>query len=91
MNPVGLGFLDRPRVAEQVRLAQKAEALGYDSMHRDPEKARFDAKRLVTRYLGQQPHFAKALDYPADGLAATQAVMGGSRPVRAGSRRRPVS
>ena len=34
------------------------------SMDRDPEKARFDAKRLVTQYLGQQPHFAKALDYP---------------------------
>lgn len=50
------------------------------SMDRDPEKARFDAKRLVTQYLGQQPHFAKALDYPADGLAEIQAVMGGWPP-----------
>ena len=50
------------------------------SMHRDPEKARFDAKRLVTQYLGQQPHFAKALDYPADGLAEIQVVMGGWPP-----------
>ena len=58
------------------------------SMDRDPEKARFAAKRLVTQYLGQQPHFAKALDYPADGLAEIKAVMGGGRPVRAGSRTR---
>ena len=50
------------------------------SMDRDPEKARFDAKRLVTQYLGQQPHFAKALDYPADGLAEIRAVMGGWPP-----------
>ena len=50
------------------------------SMDRDPEKARFDAKRLVTQYLGQQPHFAKALDYPADGLAEIKAVMGGWPP-----------
>ena len=32
MNPIGFGFLDRPGVAEQVRLAKKAEALGYDSL-----------------------------------------------------------
>ena len=32
MSPIGFGFLDRPGVAEQVRLAQKAEALGYDSL-----------------------------------------------------------
>ena len=50
------------------------------SMDGDPEKARFDAKRLVTQYLGQQPHFAKALDYPADRLAELKAVMGGWPP-----------
>ena len=50
------------------------------SMDEDPEKARFDAKRLVTQYLGQQPHFAKALDYPADRLAEIKAVMGGWPP-----------
>ena len=32
MNPIGFGFLDRPGVGEQIRLAQKAEALGYDSL-----------------------------------------------------------
>ena len=32
MNKVGFGFLDRPPVREQLRLAQKAEALGYDSL-----------------------------------------------------------
>ena len=32
MKPIGFGFLDRPGVAEQVRLARKAEALGYDSL-----------------------------------------------------------
>ena len=50
------------------------------SMDRDREKARFDAKRLVTQYLGQQPHFAKALDYPAEQLAEIRAVMGGWPP-----------
>ena len=32
MKPIGFGFLDRPGVAEQVRLARKAEGLGYDSL-----------------------------------------------------------
>jgi 5,10-methylenetetrahydromethanopterin reductase len=50
------------------------------SMDADPEKARFDAKRLVTQYLGQQPHFAKALQYPDDALAEIIAVMGGWPP-----------
>ena len=50
------------------------------SMHADPEKARFDAKRLVTQYLGQQPHFAKALSYPEDELAEIKSVMGGWPP-----------
>lgn len=50
------------------------------SMDADPEKARFDAKRLVTQYLGQQPHFAKALRYPDDALAEIIAVMGGWPP-----------
>ena len=50
------------------------------SMDADPEKARFDAKRLVTQYLGQQPHFAKALDYPDDELAEIKSVMGGWPP-----------
>ena len=53
------------------------------SMDANPEKARFDARRLVTQYLGQQPHFAKALDFPADRLAEIRAVMGGWPP-RAG-------
>ncbi len=50
------------------------------SMHEDAETARFDAKRLVTQYLGQQPHFAKALAYPDDRLAEIKAVMGGWPP-----------
>lgn len=50
------------------------------SMDADPEKAFFDAKRLVTQYLGQQPHFAKALEYPEDRLAELKAVMGGWPP-----------
>ena len=50
------------------------------SMNADPEKARFDAKRLVTQYLGQQPHFAKALAYPEDRLAEIKSVMGGWPP-----------
>jgi len=50
------------------------------SMNADPEKAFFDAKRLVTQYLGQQPHFAKALDYPEDKLAELKSVMGGWPP-----------
>ena len=49
-------------------------------MNADREKARFDAKRLVTQYLGQQPHFAKALAYPEDGLAEIVAMMGGWPP-----------
>ena len=32
MSKVGFGFLDRPGVREQLRLAAKAEALGYDSL-----------------------------------------------------------
>ena len=39
-----------------------------------------DAKRLVTQYLGQQPHFAKALAYPDDELAEIKSVMGGWPP-----------
>ena len=54
------------------------------SMSADEEKARFDAKRLVTQYLGQQPHFAKALAYPEDALAEILAVMGGWPPRRGG-------
>ena len=50
------------------------------SMNADREKARFDAKRLVTQYLGQQPHFARALAYPEDRLAELVAVMGGWPP-----------
>jgi 5,10-methylenetetrahydromethanopterin reductase len=50
------------------------------SMDADPEKARFAAKRLVTQYLGQQPHFAKALAYPDDALAEIVSVMGGWPP-----------
>ncbi|MSO76349.1 MAG: LLM class flavin-dependent oxidoreductase [Alphaproteobacteria bacterium] len=50
------------------------------SMNADAERAFFDAKRLVTQYLGQQPHFAKALAYPDDKLAAVKAVMGGWPP-----------
>lgn len=50
------------------------------SMDADPEKARFDAKRLVTQYLGQQPHFAKALKFPEDLLAEIKRVMGGWPP-----------
>ena len=50
------------------------------SMNADPEKAFFDAKRLVTQYLGQQPHFAKALAYPDDKLAELKSVMGGWPP-----------
>ena len=50
------------------------------SMDADAEKARFDAKRLVTQYLGQQPHFAKALAYPEDRLTEIKSVMGGWPP-----------
>ena len=50
------------------------------SMDRDPEKARLDAKRLVTQYLGQQPHFAQALAYPEDALAEIISVIGGWPP-----------
>lgn len=32
MSKIGFGFLDRPSVAEQLRLAAKAEDLGYDSV-----------------------------------------------------------
>ena len=32
MTTLGFGFLDRPGVREQLRLAAKAEALGYDSL-----------------------------------------------------------
>ena len=32
MRRIGFGFLDRPSVPEQLRLARKAEALGYDSL-----------------------------------------------------------
>ena len=32
MAQVGFGFLDRPAVTEQLRLAVKAEALGYASL-----------------------------------------------------------
>ena len=38
-------------------------------MDADREKALYDAKRVVTQYLGQQPHFAKAWEYPEDRLA----------------------
>ena len=54
------------------------------SMDADPEKARFDAKRLVTQYLGQQPHFAKALAYPPDALNEIIAVLGGWPPRQGG-------
>ncbi len=54
------------------------------SMNADPEKARYDAKRLVTQYLGQQPHFAKALAVPDDQLAEIKGVMGGWPPRRGG-------
>jgi 5,10-methylenetetrahydromethanopterin reductase len=50
------------------------------SMDHDVERARYDAKRLVTQYLGQQPHFARALDYPDDALAELVSVMGGWPP-----------
>lgn len=50
------------------------------SMDANSDKARFDAKRLVTQYLGQQPHFAKALSYPDDALAAIIDEMGGWPP-----------
>ncbi len=50
------------------------------SMDADPEKALFDAKRLVTQYLGQQPHFAKALAFPDDRLEEIKTVMGGWPP-----------
>lgn len=50
------------------------------SMDADPDKARFDAKRLVTQYLGQQPHFAKALAFPDDRLRDIKTVMGGWPP-----------
>jgi 5,10-methylenetetrahydromethanopterin reductase len=50
------------------------------SMNEDAGKAFFDAKRLVTQYLGQQPHFAKALNYPEDKLGEIIRVMGGWPP-----------
>ena len=50
------------------------------SMSEDRDKALFDAKRVVTQYLGQQPHFAKAWEYPEDRVAEITAVMGGWPP-----------
>ncbi len=50
------------------------------SMNADRGKALFDAKRLVTQYLGQQPHFAKAWAFPEDRLARITDVMGGWPP-----------
>ena len=50
------------------------------SMSEDRDKALYDAKRLVTQYLGQQPHFAKAWEFPEDRLAEIMQVMGGWPP-----------
>lgn len=50
------------------------------SMNADRDKALYDAKRVVTQYLGQQPHFAEAWDYPEDRLAEIKQVMGGWPP-----------
>ena len=50
------------------------------SMNADPAKALYDAKRVVTQYLGQQPHFAAAWEYPDDRLAEIKQVMGGWPP-----------
>ncbi len=50
------------------------------SMDADRGKALYDAKRLVTQYLGQQPHFAKAWDFPRDRLARIERAMGGWPP-----------
>ena len=50
------------------------------SMDADRGKALYDAKRLVTQYLGQQPHFAKAWEFPEDRLAEIKQVMGGWPP-----------
>ena len=50
------------------------------SMDADREKALYDAKRVVTQYLGQQPHFAKAWEIPEDRVAEISRVMGGWPP-----------
>ena len=50
------------------------------SMNAEREKALYDAKRLVTQYLGQQPHFAKACECPEDRLVEIKQVMGGWPP-----------
>ena len=50
------------------------------SMSEDRDKALFDAKRVVTQYLGQQPHFAKAWEIPEDRVAEISRVMGGWPP-----------
>lgn len=50
------------------------------SMNEDRDKALYDAKRLVTQYLGQQAHFAKAWEFPEDRLAEIKEVMGGWPP-----------
>ena len=50
------------------------------SMNEDRDKALFDAKRVVTQYLGQQPHFAKAWEIPEDRVAEISRVMGGWPP-----------
>jgi 5,10-methylenetetrahydromethanopterin reductase len=49
-------------------------------MNKDTDVARYDAKRLVTQYLGQQSHFAKALSFPDDKLNEIKVVMGGWPP-----------
>ena len=54
------------------------------SMDADSDKALYVAKRLVTQYLGQQPHFAKAWEFPEDRLAEIKDVMGGWPPRRGG-------
>lgn len=64
------------RTLEQIRKLQLVNI----SMSNDAETARFDAKRLVTQYLGQQPHFSKALAFPEHELEKIKAVMGGWPP-----------
>ena len=57
------------------------------SMDRDPERARNIARRVVTMYLGQQPHIAAASGLGDEQLRAINAALGGWPPQPGGIER----
>ena len=56
------------------------------AMDDDGDRARDIGRRLVTMYLGQQPHIAKASGMPEEFLRRVHDVMGGWPPNLAGQR-----